>query len=199
MEQATDNFRKHTSKNPIQKILLDNFFNTLVQIIRPRQVSRVLDVGCGEGFTLSRLSEQKIGEHLEGIEYSKTAIEIGRKIHPKLTFKQGDIYNLPYKNNSFDLVISTEVLEHLENPKRALLELIRVSGKYLLLSVPNEPWFRIANFLRGKNISRFGNDVEHIQHWSNHGFSKFVTEVDKVKIIVSKYPFPWTIVLVNKL
>ena len=48
-------------------------------------------------------------------------------MYPSISIKQGDIYALPYNDNSFDLVICSEVLEHLEHPEKALTEVIRVS------------------------------------------------------------------------
>ncbi len=104
---------------------------------------------------------------------------------------------MPYKDKEFDLVLCTEVLEHLEDPKRALKELIRVSNKYLVLSVPNEPLFMLAQLVRGKNWSRFGNDIEHIQHWSFWQFENFVKK-ENVKILKTKHPFAWTMVLLEK-
>ena len=95
------------------------------------------------------------------------------------------------------MVICTEVLEHLENPELALMELKRVSKKYILLSVPNEPFFMLANLLRGKNISRWGNDIEHINHWSFWSFQSFIKSKG-VNIAKKFFPFPWTIVLVLK-
>lgn len=197
--ETTDNYRKHTSKNPIQKALLENFFKTLVSIVSPLNPKNILDVGCGEGFTLHRLREKNIGEELEGIDFLKTAIEIGKKQYPDLTLKEGSIYDLSYKDNSFDLVLCTEVLEHLVDPQKALRELARVSKKYLLLSVPNEPWFMLANFIRGKNLLRCGNDIEHINHWSSSGFVRFVKKTVKVSVAVKKQPFPWTMALLEKL
>src|SRR3990167_11090783 len=125
--EFTSNYRKHTSKNPLQKLLINNFFNSLLAAIKDLKVDSVLDVGCGEGFTLNKLSENKIGKRLEGVDFLETAIELGRKIHPNLILSQGDIYKLKYQDNSFDLVMATEVLEHLKDPKRGLKELIRVS------------------------------------------------------------------------
>ena len=94
--------------------------------------------------------------------------------------------------------MATEVLEHLDDPKKGLKELVRVSKKYLLLSVPNEPYFMLANFLRGKNITRWGNDIEHIQHWTSSQFQLFV-EKEGLKVISKRYPFPWTMFLLEKL
>ena len=172
--KQTDNFKKHTHRNPIQRFLLDNFFRTLLKLTAGKKIENILDVGSGEGFTLNRLMENKIGSMWEGIEYSKDAIAIGHKIYPKVKIKQGSIYKLPYEDNIFDLVLCTEVLEHLENPDRALEELVRVSKKYLAVSVPNEPFFMLAQIIRGKNWSRFGNDIEHFNHWTAFNFPKFV-------------------------
>lgn len=194
--QFTDNYKKHTSENLVQRFLLNNFFNTLIQEVRALSPKMVLDVGCGEGFTLERLRKEGIGEKFEGVDSLDRAIEVGKKIHPQLQIKKGNIYNLLYKDNTFDLVICSEVLEHIENPGQGLLELVRVSKKYCILSVPNEPWFMLGNFLRGKNFSRFGNDIEHIQHWTSWGFQKFVSK--KLSIVNVRKPLPWTFVVAKK-
>lgn len=191
------NFLKHTSKNPIQQLLIKNFYSTLTSLAKPLKPESILDAGCGEGFTMEKLSKSKIGEKLEGIEYSKEAISFGRKLFPDLKFIHGSVYELPYKNNSFDLVICTEVLEHLEEPTRALKEILRVSKKYLIISVPNEPFFMLSNFLRGKNLSRFGNDEGHINHWNVLSLKKYLTQ-NKVKTINISIPFPWITVVGEK-
>ena len=196
--KKTDNFVKHTSKNPLQKLLINNFYKELVSSIKELKIESVLDVGCGEGFTLNKLLENKIGKRLEGVDFQKTAVEIGTKVHPYLTLKQGNIYKLEYKNSSFDLVMATEILEHLEDPRKGLKELIRVSRKYLLLSVPNEPFFRLANLLRGKNITRWGNDIEHIQHWTSRSFEQFTIDKSQLTIIKKRHPFPWILLLLEK-
>lgn len=75
-------------------------------------------------------------------------------------------------------------------------ELIRVSKKYLVLSVPQEPLFMMGNLLRGKNVKRLGNDIEHINHWSNRGFVRFVGKYLKVKQNIT--PLPWTLLVTEK-
>jgi len=195
--QLPTNFIKHTSKNPLQRFLIERFFSSVISLAKPLSPKKVLDAGCGEGFSLNKLMENKIGEEIEGIENSKEAILIGKKIFPKAKIKLGDIYNLPYPSNYFDLVLATEVLEHLENPQKALSEIIRVAKKYIILSVPNEPIFRLANFLRGKYVKRFGNSPGHINHWTIFSFQKFLKE-NAVKIKILKFPFPWILALGEK-
>ncbi|OGH24796.1 MAG: hypothetical protein A3B47_00245 [Candidatus Levybacteria bacterium RIFCSPLOWO2_01_FULL_39_24] len=195
--QLPTNLVKHTSKNPIQKFLIGNFFSTLISLIKPLNADSILDAGCGEGFTMNKLRENGLGKKIEGVEYSKESIDFGKKLFPNLTIKQGSVYDLPYKDNSFDLIICTEVLEHLESPTKALKEMLRVSNKYLVISVPNEPLFMLSNFLRGKNLSRFGNDPGHVNHWSPWSLKKILKQNGiKVKKII--FPFPWTLILGEK-
>jgi 2-polyprenyl-3-methyl-5-hydroxy-6-metoxy-1,4-benzoquinol methylase len=191
------NFTKHTSKNPIQKFLINNFFSSLISLVKPLGADSILDAGCGEGFTMNKLLENNLAKKIEGIEYSNESVNFGKKLFPNLVIKQANIYELPYKDNSFDLMMCTEVLEHLEKPTKALEEMLRVSKKYLIISVPNEPFFMLSNFLRGKNLSRLGNDMEHINHWNCFSFKKYLTKNGiKVKKIV--FPYPWMLILGEK-
>ena len=192
----TTNYTKITTNNPISKFFLNNFYRELINELKVLKPESVLDAGCGEGFTLAKLKKASIGQKLEGIEYMDEAIEIGKKINPEIVIKKGDIYKLPYKDNSFDLVLCTEVLEHLDDPGKAINELKRVAKKYVVLTVPNEPLFTIQRILRGKNILGLGAHPEHIQHWSSQKFKDFVSR--QLNIVSSKTPLPWTMVVAAK-
>jgi 2-polyprenyl-3-methyl-5-hydroxy-6-metoxy-1,4-benzoquinol methylase len=192
----TTNLEKHTNQNPISQFFLNNFKQLLLEQIKQLKPESILDVGAGEGFTLEMIRLSKVTKKIEGIEYMDEAINLGKKINPKVKIKKGDIYKLPYKTNSFDLIICTEVLEHLENPKKALTELKRVAKKYIILSVPNEPLFTFQRIMRGKNILKFGAHPEHIQHWSTEKFERFVAK--QIKIIDLKTPLPWIMVTAKK-
>ncbi len=86
----------------------------------------------------------------------------------------GSIYGLPFVNHEFDLVICTEVLEHLNAPILALQEIRRVSAKYCMLSVPNEPIWRFLNITRGAYITNLGSTPAHVNHWSIGSFQQYV-------------------------
>ncbi len=188
---ATDNYQKHKSKNFLKKLFIKNFFNTIYKELKPLKIATVLDVGCGEGFTLKKLKEKKIGKIFKGVDLEKEAIKLGKRENPNLDLSIGDIYNLKFKDNSFDLVISTEVLEHLEKPGIALKELKRVSKKYILLSVPNEPWFWLFNY------TQWGKDIGHINKWTAKKFKEFV-KAQGLNILVIRTPFPWTLIVCSK-
>lgn len=195
--QTTFNYTKYIDKNPLQKLLIGNFFNALLGSLKNLKADRILDVGCGEGVGLNHLQSKNIGKYLEGIDYSKEALILAKKFYPSLKFRQGDIYKLPYRENEFDLIICSEVLEHLDKPEKAVGEMKRVTNKFLLFSVPNEPIFRAANFFRGRYIKNFGNTPGHVNHWSKSSFIDFLRS-QEIKIISVKTPFPWLLVLGSK-
>ena len=181
----TSNYIKHTTKNPLKKWLINYFYKVLFSLITDLKIKTVLDAGCGEGFSLNQLRKKFPTKIYTGIDASAKAINLGRKMFPKIKLKTGNIYRLPDKNRAFDLVLCTEVLEHLTNPAMALKEIKRAAKKYCLFSVPNEPWFR---------ITRLGNDPEHINHWTKNKFSAWLKQ-NQFKILQVRNPFPWTMVL----
>jgi hypothetical protein len=73
---------------------------------------------------------------------------------------------LPFPDRSADLVTSIEVLEHLPGHEQAVVEMARICRGRLVVSVPWEPWFRLGNLGRGKNLKRWGNDPEHVNFFS---------------------------------
>ena len=185
--QTTKNYQKYTSKNPLKKLLINNFLDRVEAVVIPLKPKSILDAGCGEGFALERLKEKKIGKTLLGIDSSNRALKTGRLIHPDIFFKKGDIYQLDFADNNFDLVICLEVLEHLPYPKKALDEILRVSKRYCLISVPHEPFFGI--------VSSSGRS-EHLNHWSVKSITSFLGE--KMKILNILKPFPWLLILGEK-
>lgn len=191
---TTTNYEKHKTQNPAQRFLINRFYKVLIDLTKQIKPEKILDAGCGEGFTLVKFKRNGIGKNLSGVDFSDDAILLGKKMYPGLKLSKGDIYNLPYTDKSFDLVVCTEVLEHLEFPEKAVREVMRVSKKYVLFSVPNEPIFQLSNFLRGKHLKGWGNHPEHINHWSAKAFELFLRE-NKIRVVTKKNPFPWTIIL----
>jgi len=187
------NYKKYNSKNPLMGMVISNFIENLKATVTPLEnISRVIDIGCGEGFIINCLDMPDV----TGVDISKNALKLAKDKNRNSNLCAGSVYELSFKNDSFDLAIATEVLEHLEEPERAIQEIKRVSRNYCVFSVPNEPYFRIMNFLRGKNLTRFGNDIEHVQNWSSEEFVKLIGKY--FKILEVRKPFPWTMVLCKK-
>ncbi len=187
------NWQKYRNPNPLQRLLIRNFLNAVVALTRPLQASSILDAGCAEGFVSQRLLKEWPNTLVAGADVDIDALVRGRNLHPTTLFASGDVTLLPFRDKSFDLVICTEVLEHLQNPAEALSELQRVTRHYCLLSVPHEPFFRLSNFVRGKNISRLGDDVDHHQHWGAVAFRRLASRY--FSPVSSRFPFPWQVFL----
>jgi glycosyltransferase involved in cell wall biosynthesis/SAM-dependent methyltransferase len=97
----------------------------------PHDITRVLDVGCGDGYIANALPA-----HLQvvGLEISNEALR-----HLKRDAIIGSITALPFPDKSFDMVMANDVLEHIppDAYQGALKELARVAAKYLMVTVPN--------------------------------------------------------------
>jgi hypothetical protein len=69
--------------------------------------------------------------------------------------------------------------------------LSRVAARALLLSVPNEPSWRISHLLAGRDIRRLGDTAGHINHWSTRSFANLVSEYGRLETV--ERVFPWTL------
>jgi len=127
---------------------------------------KVLDLGCGDGYGTKILTEE--ASHIIGVDISKHAINAARMKYPdkNITFqtiRSLEIEPLPFKNASFDAVISFQVIEHIGDTNKYLNEInrvLKINGKFFL-STPNasyrllpfqNPWnkFHIKEFTIGE-------------------------------------------------
>lgn len=100
--------------------------------------SRILDLGCGNGIS-SRLLNQADFD-VVGTDISALFLEEAQEWeNPKLRYKVCDVLELPFENNSFDVICSNELIEHLPDVETALTGMIRVvrKGGKVVLSGPN--------------------------------------------------------------
>lgn len=108
----------------------------------------ILDIGCGFGWAellFSKLHPEK----MVGIDYSEECLAVARKFkHPSCSFKKGDALHLPFKDNTFDTVVSWEVLEHIpkNTEEKMFSEIYRVlkPGGHLFLSTQHRNFFSTA-------------------------------------------------------
>lgn len=168
-------YSKHQSSNPAVQFLMNRFHRAILEQVRRSRANSILDVGCGEGHTTREIAAAT-AVHVAGIDLELEAVGQARRLYPHLRFLSGSVYELPFRDAAFDLVVATEVLEHLDSPSNALCELRRVSRRWCLVSVPHEPWWRIANLARGAYWSALGNTPGHVQHWGRRGLRMLLRE-----------------------
>ena len=90
-----------------------------------------------------------------------------------------------------DLVTTIELLEHLVRVEPAVEELARITRGRLVVSVPWEPWFRLGNLGRGKNVAPLGNDPEHVQAFTPRRLrAALAVGFAEVRVVRA---FPWLI------
>jgi SAM-dependent methyltransferase len=191
----SSNYRKHTAANPLQRVLIERFHRKIVAEVVALSPRTFLDAGCGEGFVARRILDAEPEIALTGCDVSGVALEMAASANVGARFVTGSITDLPFPDRSFDVVGCFEVLEHLPDdlPRQALSELARVARQAVVLSVPDEPLFSLANAVRGKNLDvrPRGSDPDHKQFWSRSGFGELVGEQLVVRQLVGS--FPWTI------
>jgi ubiquinone biosynthesis O-methyltransferase len=133
-------------------------YKNMVQLVKNElrniQNKNILDVGCGDG-VLSYFFARE-GADVSGLDYSAIAIAFAKERTKKysIDFRQGSAYELPFEDNSFDIVISSDVIEHLEDVSLYLSEIKRVAkdNAYIIISTPIK-------------YTEYPLDKEHIVEW----------------------------------
>jgi ubiquinone/menaquinone biosynthesis C-methylase UbiE len=186
---------KYTYRNPLLRYANRRFLETILEMLSLVSFNSLLDVGSGEGVVLGLINESH-DVRLLGMDLDPKRIQVAQQLTPSESFFVGDAQVLPFEDNSFDIIIMLEVLEHVGNPRLALSEAHRVTRNYLLASVPHEPWWRLGNLVRLKYLRSFGNTPEHIHHWTLSGFQSLIRS--RFSILATKTPALWSFVLAQK-
>jgi SAM-dependent methyltransferase len=185
--------------------LIDNYFRNVGLLIADAKLPtdqplKAIELGCGEGFSTKRLRDM-LPENvtLEASEYVSELVPKAQTMNPGITVTQESVYELKHADNTFDVIFLLEVLEHLDYPDKALAEIARVlkPGGSLILGVPREYLWCALNLARGKYITRLGNTIGHLNHWSTFTLKRYVAK-HFGPVLATKTPLPWTIVRATK-
>ena len=121
------------------RIILENLF-----LLRPK---KILDLGCGRGFYLEAAGKLLPEAKILGVDKNSGYLKKARNYvqADNVAYLKADITRLPLKDNAFDFIIASEILEHLEDDEKAIKEIYRVlswEGK-AIITVPakNYPFF----------------------------------------------------------
>lgn len=118
----------------------DVLIRALSQLRRPWPSARppsLIDVGCGTGFLLDRISrEVETTYELHGIDFAPFAIQRGQKRYPHLRLRCGDGTATRYADDTFNVVVSYGAMEHFPDPALAIREAARIlapGGRFLVM------------------------------------------------------------------
>lgn len=136
---------------------------------------KILDLGCGRGWMTHLLSEH--GD-VQGIEPVKQVAEYGKKLFPELAIEAGDSDYLIKKGfqNTFDLIVSSEVIEHVENKKKRdfannLDKLLKKSG-WVIITTPRREVLKLyCNYVKpAQPIEDWMTESEVSDLFTSNGF-----------------------------
>jgi SAM-dependent methyltransferase len=190
-------YDKYGSTNPVVKRLMAGFHAALDELWEIASPRSVLDVGCGEGVLTGQWAERLHDGRIVGIDLDdpKLRAEWDKRSRPNLEFRAEEATRLSFGDDEFELASAIEVLEHVPEPEQTLAEMARVASRWLLVSVPREPIWRMVNMARGAYWGSLGNTPGHVNHWTQVGFKSLLTRYGTVEELRS--PFPWTMLLVQ--
>jgi SAM-dependent methyltransferase len=138
--------------------------DNLIRLLADRPVTSVLEVGCGTGAVLARLAQRGVGTSHVGVDLANPSVHV----HPNaqaLDLRQYDGENLPFGDETFDLVYATHVVEHVYNPRAFLKELKRVSRRWIYVEVPCE-----ARAFVNRGATQASLDTGHINIYNPESF-----------------------------
>jgi ubiquinone/menaquinone biosynthesis C-methylase UbiE len=185
-------YDKYATRNPIARWLVRGFLSAVTELYTRARPRTVLEVGCGEGL----LAQHLVTSAPRPERFVASDVDVGRVIDdldPLVEVQTASIYELPFADDAFDLVVCCEVLEHLERPAVGLAEVARVAAGHVLLSTPWEPVWRALNLARGKYVRDLGNTPGHIQHFSRRDLIRLAST--RLSVVDRRTPLPWTILL----
>ncbi|MCG2690422.1 methyltransferase domain-containing protein, partial [Candidatus Parcubacteria bacterium] len=140
------------------------------------KAAKILEVGCNVGSQLHALQEMGF-ESLVGVDINRQALEVSKKNLLGIDVMLASAFELPFKDNYFDLVFTSGVLIHI-SPKdiqKALKEIIRVSKKYILgFEYFNEQHIEVL--YRGKNNLLWKGDFAKL----------YLKEIPNLKLVKEK-------------
>ncbi len=118
----------------------DNMFRIFHKNIRPTDIDNLLDVGCANGNKTKHIANffNINMKNTHGVDYNDLYVKECRQSFNVIKIDL-ETETLPYRENSFDLVICNQVLEHLKNYQKLIVDLIKVTRTkgYIVIGVPN--------------------------------------------------------------
>lgn len=116
-------------------------YRTFIQKFLTSETGSILDVGCGLGFFVKAVMEQKPNWNVIGYEMSKTAVKYAREKNGLVNVFEGMVQTSNIQKNSLDVITMWDVIEHIPKPKPLLeyLHSLLKPGGFLFLQTPNFP------------------------------------------------------------
>jgi len=181
--------------------VIDNIFRILDTNLKTFKPYNIIDIGCGDGATTVRIANyfNLDMENVYGVDYDDDIINASNKL---FNVKKTDLEttDIPFEDNTFDLVICNQVLEHLKHYRKVMDDLIRITSKegYIIIGIPNlSHLINRIYLLFGRQPLCIDLNSSHVRSFTHKSFSNMLMSLQKVKFLDCKgslmYPLPYFI------
>jgi ubiquinone/menaquinone biosynthesis C-methylase UbiE len=179
--------RPHSTGRLYNFLITTKFQKVLKAIPFPVKDLLVLDVCCGSGMISEYYARE--GAEVTGIDISPECIDRAKMRSQRYgfsaKFQVADSKNLPFPDNSFDIVSVHDGLHHLNNPKKAVLEMVRVAKKGVIIIEPAKSFITTVSILLGISSDFEGEDF--VYRFKAKEIKDWLTKADCKEVSIKRY------------
>jgi ubiquinone/menaquinone biosynthesis C-methylase UbiE len=183
-----DSWANNQLKDNKRKSILLWKAEQLASLVPPNiHFENALEIGCAEGIVINRLRELLYIQKCYGIDVSHTFLSQGKAAYPKVEFTQVSGGKYPFSDKSMDLIVLSDIIEHIKDLRLFMKEIKRV-GKMVLLKVPLDKylWRKLVSEPLGRSFSVGSKHPDgHLHEFSKNSCEKMLKDMG-FKILVSK-------------
>lgn len=124
-----DYYDQGIKNNIFQYLWHTNKIRVFKKILKDKKFSKILDVGCAGGLMTGKILSFFPKSRIIGVDVYSDAIKFAKYKYPSVKFYKANAHKLPFPDNSFNLIVCYETIEHVFNPQKVLEEIHRLAKK----------------------------------------------------------------------
>ena len=175
----------YNSSNLLVRYVHVKRLDTIAQMIPPQGNLKILDAGCGEGHLIDKLHRKNSEASYYGIDIAEPAMRRFKERCPYAELRTMDLITIGFEDEFFDIIICSEVLEHIHEYETVTAEMGRTlkKGGNLIITFPNERLWTFSRFLLRRN------PVKEIGHINSFNPGKMKAAVKMKPVAQVNLPF----------
>ncbi|KKR81589.1 MAG: hypothetical protein UU73_C0001G0135 [Candidatus Daviesbacteria bacterium GW2011_GWA1_41_61] len=173
-------YHQGVTKNLLQWIWHTSKIKAFKQIVQQKKFIKILDVGCSGGFMTSKVAEIFPRSQVFAIDAYPDAINYAKSRFPHINFQVADAHHLPFPEDSFDLIICYETIEHVLNPQKILQQMRRVvkkNGTVIVAMDSGNLMFKTTWWAWEKTFGRVWQGA-HLHPFHHQDLEKIIRQAD---------------------